>query len=154
MLTALLSFLGGSFFRMLLGEIFSFITKWQDHKQEMELMEVQGKLAAAQHERNLAAIKQQADMQIQVIEAQSEAAVGQTEVLGWLEAVKATAIKTGVAWVDAWNATIRPAVATWAMAMITLAEFKVITMSEFALSVCSAALGIYLADRNLMKRGK
>lgn len=154
MLTALLSFLGGSFFRMLLGEVFSFVTKWQDHTHEMELMELQGKLAAAQHERNLAAIKQQADMQIKVIEAQSEAAVGQTEALGWLEAVKATAIKTGVAWVDAWNATIRPAVATWAVAMMTMNEFQIITMSEFALSVSSAALGIYLADRNLHKRGK
>jgi hypothetical protein len=38
--------------------------------------------------------------------------------------------------------------------MITASEFKWIVLSEFAASVASAALGIYLADRNLMKRGK
>ena len=73
---------------------------------------------------------------------------------GWLEAVKGTTVKIGIAWVDAWNATIRPGTATWAIAMMTASEFKLIALSKFAASVCSAALGIYLADRNLSKRGK
>jgi len=154
MLSALISFLGGSVFRMLWGEISAWVTKGQDHKHELDRMRLQGELDAAQHERNMTAIKLQADMGVQVIRAQAEAAIGETEVTGWLEAVKATTTRVGIAWVDAWNATIRPGVATWAVVMITLSEFHAITLSEFAASVCSAALGIFLADRNLSKRGK
>ncbi|CAB4124798.1 hypothetical protein UFOVP61_37 [uncultured Caudovirales phage] len=154
MITALISFFGGSVFRMLWGEISHWLTAQQDHTFELERMRLQAELEAAQHARNMESIRVQADLQVKVIGVQSEAAIGQIEAQGWLEAVKATAVQTGIAFVDAWNATIRPAVATWAVAMVTLAEFKVITLSEFAASVCSAALGIYLADRNLSKRGK
>jgi hypothetical protein len=43
---------------------------------------------------------------------QADAAVGQIEAGGGLEAVKANAAKSGIAWVDGWNAVIRPGVAT------------------------------------------
>ncbi|NVO06914.1 MAG: hypothetical protein HXX19_13755 [Rhodoferax sp.] len=154
MITALFSFFGGSVFRMLWGEISHWLTSGMDHRQEMDRMRLQAELDVAQHARNLEAIRVQADLGVKVIQVQAEAAIGQIEAQGWLEAVKATTIQTGIRWVDAWNATIRPGVATWAIAMISLAEFHVITMSEFAASVASAALGIYLADRNLAKRGK
>jgi hypothetical protein len=154
MITALLSFFGGSVFRMIWGEISHWFTAKQEHQQELDRMRLQGELEAAQHARNQEAISLQASLGVKTIQVQAEAAIGEIEAQGWLEAVKATAIKTGVAWVDAWNATIRPGVATWAIVMMTLSEFKVITLSEFAASVASAALGIYLADRNLAKRGK
>lgn len=154
MFSALFSFFGGSVFRMLWGEISHWITAGQEHKFELERLKLQGDLDAAQHARNMESIRVQAELAVKTIEVQSEAAIGEIEAQGWLEAVKATAIKTGVAWVDAWNATIRPGVATWAIVMISLGEFKVIVLTEFAASVASAALGIYLADRNLAKRGK
>ena len=154
MFSALFSFLGGSVFRMIWGELSHWLTAKQDHAHEIERLRLQAELDAAQHARNLEAIKVQADMGIKVIEAQAESAISQTEAEGWLEAVKATTTKVGIAWVDAWNAVIRPGVATWAILMITAGEFKLIVMSEFAASVASAALGIYLAERNLMKRGK
>ena len=153
-MSALFTFLGGSVFRMLWGEISHWLTERQNHTYEIERMRVQGELEAAQHARNMEAIKVQADLQIEVVKVQAEAAVAGIEAEGWLEAVKATAIKTGVLWVDAWNAMIRPGTATWAIAMISASEFHLIVLSEFAASVCSAALGIYLADRNLAKRGK
>lgn len=154
MFSALISFLGGSVFRMIWGELSHWLTAKQDHTFEVERMRLQGELDAAQHARNLEAITVQANLGIKTIQVQAEAAVSELEAQGWLEAVKATAIKTGIAWVDAWNATIRPGVATWAIAMMTMSEFKLIVLSEFAASVASAALGIYLADRNLQKRGK
>lgn len=154
MITALFSFFGGSVFRMLWGEISSFVNKAQDHKQELDRMNLQNVLDAAQHERNMESIKLQADQQIKVVQVQAESAIGEIEANGWLEAVKATAIKTGLAWVDAWNAVIRPAVATWSIVMITLNEVHVITMSENTVAVTGAALGIYLVDRTLFKRGK
>jgi hypothetical protein len=154
MITALFSFFGGSVFRMLWGEISHWLTAGMEHTQEMDRMRLQAELDAAQHQRNQEAIKLQAELGVKTIQVQAEAAIGQIEAQGWLEAVKGTALKTGVAWVDAWNAIIRPGVATWAIVMMTISEFHLIALSEFAASVASAALGIYLADRNLSKRGK
>lgn len=154
MITALLSFLGGNVFRMIFGELISAWNKKQDHAQEMDRMRLQGELDGAQHGRNLEAITVQANLGVKTIQVQAEAAVGEIEAQGWLEAVKATAMQTGLAWVDAWNAVIRPAVATWAIVMMSLHEFHVITMSENTIALSGAALGIYLADRSLFKRGK
>ena len=155
MITALLSFLGGNVFRMIFGEVISYLNKKQDHAQEVERMQIQAQLDAAQHDRNLAAIKVQADLGVKTIQVQAEAAVGAIEAEGWLAAVKATAIKTGVAWIDGWNAIIRPGVATWSLVMLTLAEIGAIAqLSDNVVAIASCALGIYLADRSLMKRGK
>ena len=154
MITALFSFLGGSVFRMIFGEVVSFFDKKMEHSREIERMRLQAELDAAQFDRNQQAIKLQSELQVKVIEAQTEAHISEVEVDGWLEAVKAVGQKVGIAWVDGWNAVIRPAVATWAIIMMTLSEFAVFTISENALAVCSAALGIYLAERSLFKRGK
>lgn len=154
MISALISFLGGSVFRMLWGEISSWLTKKQDHAYEMDRMRLQADLDAAQHSRNLESIRVQAELGVKTIQVQSESAISEIEAQGWFETVKATAIQTGIKFVDAWNAMIRPGVATWSVAMMTLAEFGAITMSESTSSVCFAALGIYLADRNLSKRNK
>lgn len=154
MLTGLISFLGGSVFRMLWGEISHWFTERQNHQMEMERMRLQGELDTAQHSRNMESIRLQTELQVKTIQVQGEADVSRIEAEGWLEAVKSTGRAIGVAWVDAWNAAIRPGTATWAIAMISCSEFKIIVLSEFAASVCSAALGIYLADRNLSKRGK
>lgn len=155
MITALLSFLGGNVFRMIFGEVISFLNKKQDHAQEVERMRLQAELDAAQHDRNLSAIKVQADLGVKTIQVQADAAVAGIEAQGWLEAVKATAVKTGIAWVDAWNAVIRPGVATWSVIMLTLAEIGAIAqLSDNVTAISGCALGIYLADRSLMKRGK
>lgn len=154
MLTALLSFLGGNAFRMIFGEIISAWNKKQDHTQELQRMELQASLDAKTHERNLEAIRVQANLGIETIRVQAEADVGGLEAQGWVETIKATTVQTGVAFIDGWNATIRPLVASWAIVMITLNEFKVVTLSENALVISGAALGIYLADRTLFKRGK
>jgi hypothetical protein len=155
MITALLSFLGGNVFRLVFGEFISYLNKKQDHAQEIECMRFQAELEAAQHARNLEAIKTQADLGVKTIQVQADSAVGQIEAEGWLEAVKATAAKSGIAWVDGWNAVIRPGVATWSVVMLTLGEIGAIShLSDNVVAVAGCALGIYLADRSLFKRGK
>jgi hypothetical protein len=154
MFSALLSFLGGTAFRMLWGEISHWLTERQSHSFEIERIRLQAEIDAAQHARNLEAIRVQADLGVKTIAVQAEADVSRIEADGWLQAVKATATVTGVRAIDAWNACIRPGVATWAVLMLTLGEFTVIHLGENTLAVCSAALGIYLAERNLLKRGK
>lgn len=155
MFSALLSFLGGSVFRMIWGEVSAFFTRKQEHANEMERLRFQAELDDRAHERRMESVRFEAEQQVKVIRVQADAAVGQLEAEGWLEAVKATGRSVGVAWVDAWNAVIRPGVATWGVAMLTLAEIDAITaLSEGTQSVIFAALGIYLADRTLGKRGK
>jgi hypothetical protein len=153
-ISALLSFFSGNVFRMVWGEISSYITAKQDHRFEIERIEAQEKIDAAQHARNQEAIKLQADLGVKTIHVQAESAIGQIESGAWSKVVEGTTKTIGIAWVDAWNAIIRPGVATWAIAMLSLEAFAMLTLSENSISVCSAALGIYLADRSLMKRGK
>ncbi len=155
MISALLSFLGGSVFRMIWGEVSAFFTRKQEHANEMERLRFQAELDDRAHERRMESVRFEAEQQVKVISVQAEAAVGQLEAEGWLEAVKATGRSVGVAWVDAWNAVIWPGVATWGVLMLTLAEIGAISaLTEGTQSVIFAALGIYLADRTLGKRGK
>lgn len=155
MITTLISFLGGSVFRMLWGEISSWLTKRQDHAQEIERIRLQGELDAAAHERNLVTIKAQADAGVKVIEQQAAAAMKGVESDAWLDAVKSTGRTVGVAWIDAWNGAIRPFVATWSVILITIhyANHGWV-LDDNGWGLCGAALGIYLADRALFKRGK
>lgn len=154
MLTALFSFLGGGLARMIFGEVIAFVNKVVDHRQEMERVKLQDDRDAAQHARNMIAIKTQAELGVKTIQVQAEATISQFEAEGWLEAVKGTTKTVGIWWVDAWNAVIRPAVATWALFMISGEAFHWWTLTETTLSICGAALGIYLAARDLFKRGK
>jgi hypothetical protein len=111
-ISAILSFLGGSAFRMVWGEVAAWMNRRQEHAQELDRMRLQGEMDAAQHARNLESIRVQAELGIKTIQVQADAAVAGLETEAWLEAVKATGRPIGVAWVDAWNASIRPGVAT------------------------------------------
>jgi stage V sporulation protein SpoVS len=154
MLTALLSFFGGNVFRMFFGEVVSMLNKAQEHKQELERLQFQNKADADQHARNMESINTQAKLGIETIRVQADSNIAQIDAQSFQEAVKATAIKSGIPWVDGWNSVIRPAVASWSIIMITLNEFSVVTLSETTLAIAGAALGIYLATRDLFKRGK
>lgn len=120
MLTTLISFFGGNVFRMLWGEVSAMITARQDHKFEIERMRVQADLEAAQHSRNLEAIKLQADLGVQTIRVQGEQALQQLDGELFREGVLATTKPTGIAWVDAWNGCIRPLLASIAIALWVL----------------------------------
>lgn len=155
MISAILSFLGGSAFRMIWGEVSAWINKKLEHQQEMERMQLQEAFAAAQHARTIEAMRFQAEQQVKVIEVQAQSALDQLDAQTFLEGVKATAIRTGIKWVDAWNQTIRPGVATWAVVMLSIEAFGWITAIQGGTrEVCYAALGLFLADRTLAKRGK
>ena len=155
MITTLISFFGGSVFRMVWGEISAWLTKRQDHSQELDRIKLQAESEAAAHTRNLETIKAQADAGVKVIEMQSSSNVKSIETDAWLEAVKGTTKSVGVKWIDAWNGIIRPAVATWAVIIITVhyANHGWV-LDDNGWGLCGAALGIYLADRALFKRGK
>lgn len=154
MISALISFLGGSVFRMIWGEVSAWATARQDHAHEIERMRLQGDLDAASHARNLDAIRVQAGLGVQTIRVQAESDISRIEADGWLATIKGTTAPTGIWLVDLWNGVIRPAVATWSVAMISGHYLQWWVLDENGWAVCGAALGIYLADRALFKRGK
>lgn len=156
MITSILTFLGGSAFRMIWGEASAYLNKKQDHAHELERLRLQGDLDKATHDRRMDVIRLEAEKQVEVIRVQGEQTVASLETEGWLEAVKATGRAIGVKWVDAWNAAIRPGLATWGVAMLTIEAIPVfaITLNEGTQGVIFAALGVFVADRTLGKRGK
>lgn len=155
MFSALFSFLGGSAFRMVWGEVSSFFQKKQDHEFELERLRLQGAMEAAQHQRNQEAIKLQADLGVKVIEAQRDSAVVQIETDAWLAAVRDVGKQTGIKFLDIWNGSVRPLLATLAI-LIVVAEVVAtgFILSDWHKELVAAILGLYVADRSLTKRGK
>lgn len=155
MFTALLSFLGGSVFRMLWGEIAGWVTAHQSHRQEIERLRWQAEADAAQHARNLEAIKVQADLGVQTIRVQAEADTERIEAQAWGAAVATLHQPSGIGVVDAWNGIIRPLAASIAILLWVLAlNEQGWKMGEWDKELVGVVLGFFFASRELMKRGK
>jgi hypothetical protein len=154
MFTTLLSFLGGSAFRMLWGEVSSYFQKKQDHSFEIERMKIQNDLDAAQHARNLEGIKVQAEMGVKTIQVAAQGEVDKTLATAWESVVKATTSQTGVWFVDLWNGVIRPGLASVSIVMWVGHVVGWWALDEDSWAMVGAVLGIYVADRTLYKRGK
>ena len=156
---AVLSFLSGGAFRAIWGELSTAWSKRQDHKHEIERMKLQGTLDAEQHARNLAAQKQQAELGYKTINVQAEADVSRIETEAWRSAIERMNQPSGIRWVDAWNALIRPAWASVALLLWCWYEFQHMALnkwviSAFSLDLIAMVAGFYYASRELQKRGK
>lgn len=154
-MSAVLSFLGGGAFRAIWGEVSSFVTKRQDHKNEIEMMDRQASYAAAEHARNLEGQRLQNELGIKVIEVSRAAHQSNTEDDAWLEAVKGVNVKSGIAIIDGWNQGIRPAFATLVLVAMGF-ELYVLgwVMNDWYREFAGVVVGVYFADRSLKKRGK
>ena len=149
----ILTFLGGNAFRWLFGEGIAAFNKWQEHKQELERIRLEGELAQAQHLRQLEVIREQAALGVKVIEAQRDVALDQLDAFN--QAVVGVGRPTGIPFVDLWNGCIRPGLATLA-ALFVVASIvqRGFVLTEWDQELIGAILGIYVADRHLSKRGK
>lgn len=155
MISMLVSFLGGSAFRMLWGEIAAWFTDRQEHKHEMERMRLQGELDSAQHARNLDALRVQAELGVKTIEVQAASAISQVDADAFRQAATSISQQSGIWLVDLWNGVIRPLVATVCLTLVILHFWRADwVLDEQGWALCGAALGLYLADRALFKRGK
>ena len=155
MISALISFFGGSVFRMIWGEVSAWLTARQDHSHEIERMRLQGDLDAAAHGRNLQAVKLQAELGVKTIQVQAESDLARIDAGVFGQAVELTGRQTGFAVVDIWNGIIRPALATECMLLWSLHLYRHNwTLDEQGWALVGAALGIFVADRSLLKRGK
>jgi hypothetical protein len=154
-LSALFSFLGGSAFRMVWGEIAAYFTKRQDHQHELEAMKLQSDLEAARADRDMARIKLQSELGVKEVQIQADAALSKTEAEGFVEAMKNAFKPIGIKWVDAWNGSIRPAMASVALLLWIFALWKAgFIANDWDRQLIAGILGFYIADRTLAKRGK
>lgn len=155
MFEALFSFLGGSVFRMIWGEVSAWYSKRQDHQFEIERMNLQAQLEDRAHDRMQASLRLQSELGIKTIEAQAEAAALTADAEAFANAMKDAFKPTGVYWVDVWNGIIRPASATIALGLWVLKlNTQNWVMQEWDITLAGAVLGFFFANRELSKRGK
>ena len=155
MLEALLSFLGGSVFRMIWGEVANWHNKKLDHEHEMAHARLQGELEQAAHERMQASLRLQSELGIKTIEAQRDADVARSEADAFMTAMRDAMKPTGIKWVDTWNGIIRPAAATLALVLWTMKLIaQNFVMQDWDLTLAGTVLGFFFASRELSKRGK
>ena len=155
MIEALLSFLGGSVFRMIWGEMSAWVNKKQDHAFEIERMRLQNDLDDRAHSRMQEALRLQNELGIQMVEAkgQSDVAVAEAEAFGKL--MESAFKPTGYAFVDVWNGIIRPSAATIALVLWCLKlHNQGWKMDDWDITLAGTVLGFFFADRSLGKRGK
>lgn len=155
MISAIVSFLGGSVFRMIWGEASAYLNKRQDHRHETEMLKVQAELDQAKHGRDLEQMRLANELGVKMVEVQKDAAIAAGELDAFSKAIEAAARPTGIKWVDAWNGAIRPSYATVALALwlvkVAAQGFK---MDAFDAELLAVISGFYFADRSLGKRGK
>lgn len=155
MLSAIISFLGGSAFRMVFGEVSHWITAARDHKREVEMMRVQGELDAAQHQRNMESIKLQAELEVKTISVQAQADLSKLDADGFYFAVSQAMKPSGIFLVDLWNGIIRPLCATIAILLwVKALGNQGWLMAAWDMEMVAAILGFFFADRSMGKKGK
>lgn len=155
MISAILSFLGGTAFRMVFGEISHWITAARDHAREMDMMRLQGELDAAQHARNLESVRLHAELGVKEIRVQAEADISRLDAGGFYDAVRESMRPTGIFIVDLWNGIIRPLCATIAiMLWIRALGANGWAMTAWDMELVATVLGFFFADRSMGKKGK
>jgi len=152
---AIISFLTGSVGRAIWGEWSAWLTAKQEHKHEMEKLELQGKLDQQTFANNIEQIKTQADLGMREIVVKSQADQDVADANSFVEAMKTVNQPTGTKWVDAWNASVRPAYASIALVLWVFQLYEQQwVMAAFDLELFAAIVGFYFADRSLRNRGK
>jgi|SRR3990167_2832525 len=154
-LSGIISFLGGSAFRMIWGEVSSYFKQRQEHAQELESLRLQGALEDARHKRDLERIQLQSELGIKEVTIAGDMAIAKTEAEAFVEAMKNANKPTGNRFIDAWNGSIRPQYAEIALLLWLLKlGSQGFTMDEFDMGLLAVIAGFFFADRSLSKRGK
>lgn len=151
-------------FGTLFGGVFRLapeILKWLDRKDE-RAHEI------AMLDKQLEADKLKGDQAQRLADTQADASIGASEIQAIIEATKAQSMQTGIAWVDALNALIRPLlalqwlivlwpaviVAGFALAVLHGADPLVALKAAFGVdekAMAASVASFWLVDRSLRK---
>lgn len=149
-MSGIISFIGGTAFRWLFGEIIGFFKARDEHRAEVERMKLQHDLDRDKHEWQQQAIKTAADAGIKLVEAQREAhtaAVADDAFLAAIQGVNTASARAD--WIGAWNACIRPFLATVAILLLVGQALAptVVVLSALVLDLICAVLGVFVGER-------
>lgn len=156
MIETLIGTLFGGIFRMAPE-----VLKWLDRKDER-------KHELSMFDKQLEADKLKGDQALAQINAQADASIGAAEIQAIIEATKAQGVQTGIKWVDAFNAIIRPLlalqwlivlwpaviIAGFALAVQTGADPLVALKAAFGVdekTMAASVASFWLVDRSLRK---
>lgn len=154
MFSGLISFLGGTAFRWLFGEALEFLKRRQETAAEIQMLRLQHDLERERHQWQQQAIQAHAEMGIKVIEAQADAAERTGAAEAFLAAVQGINQASQRAdWIGAWNAAIRPLLATVAIAALLGESLGLMTLSALFAEVSCAVLGVFVGER-IRARGR
>jgi hypothetical protein len=152
----IISFLGGSAFRLIWSQIAEYLNKRQDHAQEIERMQVQEALDNNRHKNDCERVRLQSELGVKEIMVAGDIEVGKLEAAAFVEAMKnAVPAPTGIWWVDAWNNIIRPIGATLGYFLVFMELMGVgFVMNDWHRSLVGTMLGFFFASRELAKGRK
>lgn len=153
MFGALFSFLGGSVFRMIWGELSEAWNKHQDHKHELESMRLQMDIEAQKAQQDLERMRVASELGIKELEVKTNAEIEGKDADAFIAAMRTVHTKTGNIWIDGWNASIRPAAATTAICLwwLSLAQNGFV-LQEWDWELVGVILGFYFAHRVFASR--
>lgn len=158
MLSTILTLLGGGLggFLRFVPEIIKLFTEQRDRDHEYRMTRLQ-----------LDIDKARAAQAIDLVHAQGEVATAAGELQAYIEAIRGQSQLSGVRWVDAMNASVRPVVAYWWLMLYTIAKIATVTslisdsatLSAFVdtawtdndAGVLSMILGFWYCDRSLRR---
>lgn len=148
-----IAFLGSTAFRWLFGEVLDFFKRRQEASNEIALRKLEHEIARDTHQWQQEAIKAQAEAGIRVIEAKAQATAQEAADKAFLAAVEGVGLAAQRPdWIGAWNAMIRPLLATIAIACLVAESFGVLTLSLLLADICAAVLGVFVGERIHVKR--
>lgn len=154
-MTALISFLGSASLRWLLGELLGIFKAREDRLAEVEMLRLQADLERERAERQRLAVQDAAAAGVKLVEAQREASAGDFADRMTLEALQQIGRPSGVAWVDALNASVRPVLAY--VSLLLLAGSAIapehVVITGMVGEVACGALGLYVGGRVHLKGG-
>ena len=149
MISGLFSFFGGTAFRWILGEVLGFFKAKQEHEHEMAMLALTFDQDKQRHEWQRAAIEAQAAAGVRVIEAQADATARGAADAMMLTAMEQIGKPSGVAWIDGFNAFIRPELAQVSILLIAGHAIwpDVVRLEGVVLEVVCAVLGLFVGGR-------
>lgn len=154
-LATLLPLLGGATFRAAMGEVVRWLQTRQEHAAEVEMLRLQAELEDKRAAREADAIRLQAQLGVQTIQIKGENDLALEEARAFSALQAAAAKPSGIRWVDAWNASVRPAFATIALVLWALALWRQgFSLTEWDRAVMGVVIGFFFADRSLRRMGR
>lgn len=152
-MSGLISLLSGAAFRAVWGEVSAFISKKQDHAHELEMMKLQAELDDKVHSRELKRIRLSSELKVSEVRVQGEIDTELADIETFAKGLESLNRKSGVRWVDAWNASVRPAFASFALGLWFWSVLvRGFILTPFDIDLICGIVGFFFANRELGRR--